>query len=554
MEPTLFGHEDYGDRIVTNKLAYAPRVQSIVVAAGALVLIAVGFFASRAYKRPRSLVLGVLLFVGAATGFGMEFAYGAIGGEPQRFDVVVFQYDTQWGRRENDGSPSQKINYIKRLVGLPGDSIEISGGDIYRFDKKDEKYKIVRKWQVSRDLQEILWYPVAKAWTGDVYKDASKEERARIAVPWNGAADGTPGIKREARSLVLDGSAPVTLEYAYPVSNVYIKQGRWPYVHEGCPEANKPAIKGESGALFRDPTQMSDNITAYASNTWEGIQCPNCKQVMFPAVLHPDKDPKIRPVQRTSANPTMFFYGGDQVDGDLKIDLELNVESSGGSIVMQTGSNLHSAIWAIGGDTPAETATVHPVTKATSSLSPGPHKLSLAYVDATVMAVLDGQEIEPRLIDVEPPAAAANDMVSMAKISFSGVKGSVTRLDLFRDLYYTFMISSGDPHDRKLSDAPMDGDRYRMSYREKRDMSINQLVDENLPVENDSTGRDARPRIRGVRDSMYYAQVPKGFYLMLGDNSPSSSDGRVWGFVPRENLVGRACFIGWPISRWRFIR
>src|SRR5579872_6070430 len=48
MEPTLFGHEDYGDRIVTNKMAYAPMMQSIIIAGGAMLLIVVGFFASRA--------------------------------------------------------------------------------------------------------------------------------------------------------------------------------------------------------------------------------------------------------------------------------------------------------------------------------------------------------------------------------------------------------------------------------------------------------------------------------------------------------------------------
>jgi signal peptidase I len=36
---------------------------------------------------------------------------------------------------------------------------------------------------------------------------------------------------------------------------------------------------------------------------------------------------------------------------------------------------------------------------------------------------------------------------------------------------------------------------------------------------------------------------------MLGDNSESSSDGRYFGPVPRENIVGRACFVWWPFSR-----
>jgi signal peptidase I len=41
--------------------------------------------------------------------------------------------------------------------------------------------------------------------------------------------------------------------------------------------------------------------------------------------------------------------------------------------------------------------------------------------------------------------------------------------------------------------------------------------------------------------------VPQDCYFVLGDNRDDSSDSRYWGFVPRENIVGRPLLIYWSM-------
>lgn len=63
--------------------------------------------------------------------------------------------------------------------------------------------------------------------------------------------------------------------------------------------------------------------------------------------------------------------------------------------------------------------------------------------------------------------------------------------------------------------------------------------------------RSQYPYRYGVIDEPEYTKIPEGHYLMLGDNSLNSIDGRHYGWVSQDNLLGPVFAIWWPWSHRR---
>ncbi len=241
--------------------------------------------------------------------------------------------------------------------------------------------------------------------------------------------------------------------------------------------------------------------------------------------------------------------------GDLILDCDVDVQSRSGSVLLdlvQGGRHFRCDIDVANGQAELTIPGLDDWrrTASTAVRGVGHHRVMFANVDRQLLLWIDG-----RAVDFDKPAtydslgndrpvsteADAGDLAPLG-IGSRGAALQVNHLRVLRDIYY---IADDNPHDHAISDYRGTTLVPNMDNRELAEF-----------LSSPRQWQDARGR--NIFDARQDAEFPlaKDQFFMLGDNSPSSFDARLWStqhYVERELLVGKALFVYWPHALNLFI-
>jgi signal peptidase I len=436
-----------------------------------------------------------------------KFVYDLLGKLPERHDVVVFKYPGD-DRFPTTGPQKNHVpmNYIKRLIGLSGETIAIMGGKIYILPPdKSPKYKDTEEAAPDPQLQSLLWQA----------EHMHKDEAINL---FN---DGLFQILRKKPETIL-AMRRLVYDNDHPARDLVGKQPpRW--------AGAKGKAWAEDGANgFRHP-----------GGDAQGGEATEIDWLRYRHILRGNRDDKPELITDfmgyNSWEAGMHTQPGANWASDLIVECDVTLDKAEGEVLLEVskGVDRFQARW----DLASGVCTLYRLTrnqeekldsKPTAVNKPGgTYRLRLANVDERLTVWVDGSLPFGDGVPYTAPAPArrgpreANDLERPASIGARGAAVAVRKIKLWRDTYYTT------------------GGKGKASPGQ---------VDVSFDPGNSATWSELRePPV-----STFYVQP--GHFLCLGDNSPESSDGRTWGTVPKRLMLGRALLVYYPFSRAGRIR
>jgi len=430
---------------------------------------------------------------------------------PERYDVIVF-------KNPNNG----KQNYIKRLVGMPGDNLLIENGDIYTMERTDEASdtwtkSITRKphdsllsvLQVVDDtdyigpqLRDINWPSRWSTWLDDVDVDLQMTQ-------------GVPAFHFDA------SAEPQVIRYRHLVP---LKE-EWDQIEAKELPARMVGEQLAKGRLIGDYYAYNDRRYHRGGND-------------FSRGLHWVGDIGLETsVQVASDSGTLIL---DLVEGGAHFRCEIDIKTGKATVGCDDPDVQFVDV--------AGKAVEQPVGQ-TSLKGAGTYEIRYVNADDRLNLWIEDQLVEfdadEYLRDEVPiPQWSPEDAADAEPlgIGFANGKMTVNRLVVLRDIYYTSVMGRANSQllGNETNSTPDHIERLQRTPERWSDPAAVGYF----------KGQKEHTKPMFVLED--YEDDRLDQFLPCGDNSPYSLDGRVWSgpkFVNRELLIGRAMFIYWPHAK-----
>jgi signal peptidase I len=161
--------------------------------------------------------------------------------------------------------------------------------------------------------------------------------------------------------------------------------------------------------------------------------------------------------------------------------------------------------------------------------------LALSALIAVILIVFIYQPVKVEGTSMTP-ALQDQERIFIEKFTYRFGLGDIERGDT---VVFRYPLDPTKSYIKRVVGTP--GDTIRIDQGQV-------FVNGRALLEDYVTGRD-RVSWPGPPESLRGRMVPLGKYFVLGDNRVFSSDSRSWGFVPRENIYGKAVFAYWPLTQ-----